>query len=43
MYKIVIVSSEQARGLDFWTNDQIEKSGGVNLIISELPMLFLHY
>lgn len=36
-YKVVIISADQARGLDFPTSSEIEANGGVFLIVGQMP------
>jgi hypothetical protein len=40
-YMVYLINEEQGRGLDFPTNIEIEKNGGVYLIVTCLAQRFL--
>ena len=42
-YPAFFVNQEQGRGIDFPTNQDIESSGGVHVIIAQLPETFLEF
>ncbi len=42
-FRVVIIGSQQARGLDFPSSSEIEEQGGVHVLVAELPEMYLHY